>query len=205
MATQVRELMADPRRRQLAIVGALFLVLLALVWFFLLRGGGEPAEAPAPVPAAEDPVEPQTPAASRDPAKGGGGAVETFEVFASRDPFEPLVSAQAAASTAAGDSGGGDTATFIGGGSGSDPSDGSVGSASDGSGSVGGHRVRVIDVYQARQGTTAQVEVDGTVYRAQEGETFAGSFRLVEASGRCATLLFGDDQFTLCEGEEILK
>jgi hypothetical protein len=43
------------------------------------------------------------------------------------------------------------------------------------------------------------------VYTAQEGETFADSFQLVSASGRCATMLFGDDQFTLCEGEEILK
>ncbi len=65
--------------------------------------------------------------------------------------------------------------------------------------------MRVVDVYRAKQGPTSQVEVDSTVYTASEGERFADNFELVNASGQCATMLFGDDQFTLCEGEEILK
>ena len=211
MATQVRDLMGDPRRRQMAIVGALFVLLLAAVWFFLLRGSGDPAEQPVAVPAAEEPAEPESASPPPERTKDGGGAVETFEVFASRDPFEPLVDADAAASTG-GDAGGGGgaTATFIDGGTGGGgetnaSGGGSTSGGSDGSGSVEGHRVSVVDVFEGGQGTTAQVEVDGTVYRVQPGETFADSFQLVEASGRCATMLYGDDQFTLCEGEEILK
>jgi hypothetical protein len=61
----------------------------------------------------------------------------------------------------------------------------------------------VVDV-RARGGR-AQIQVDGTVYTVDEGETFADNFQLVDASGECATMLFGDDEFTLCEGEEILK
>ena len=69
--------------------------------------------------------------------------------------------------------------------------------------SVGGHRVRVVDVFP--NGRRAQIQVDGTVYTVDEGEVFAENFQLVSASGECATMLFGDDEFTLCEGEEILK
>jgi hypothetical protein len=47
--------------------------------------------------------------------------------------------------------------------------------------------------------------VDGTVYTVEEGERFATSFELLSLNGDCATMLYGDDQFTLCEGEEILK
>ena len=70
---------------------------------------------------------------------------------------------------------------------------------------VGDHRVKVVDVYTQNGRDRAQIQVDGTVYTVDEGEEFADNFRLVSASGRCATILFGDDEFTLCEGEEILK
>jgi hypothetical protein len=207
MATPEQELARDPRRRQLAIIGGLAILLLVLVWFFLLRGGDEPpAAAPAAAPAAPAQPAPQ-PSGHDDGGKDkGGGAVETFEVFASRDPFDPLVSDTSASS---GGESSGSTSTFIGGGGGSGGSgNGSTGGGSgsgDGSSTVGGHRVRVVDVYRGKQGPTAQVEVDSTVYTASEGERFADNFQLVSASGQCATMLFGDDQFTLCEGEEILK
>ena len=209
MATSEQELARDSRRTQLAVIGGLAVLLLVLVWFFLLRGGDEPpAEAPAAAPAV--PAQPSLePSQHQDAGKNkGGGAVETFEVFASRDPFDPLVSDAAASG---GEETGGSTSTFIGGGGGSgDSGDGGTGGGSgsgsgDGSSTVGGHRVRVVDVYRAKQGPTAQVEVDSTVYTASEGERFADNFELVNASGQCATMLFGDDQFTLCEGEEILK
>jgi hypothetical protein len=63
--------------------------------------------------------------------------------------------------------------------------------------------VRVVDVFP--NGRTAQIQVDGTVYTVDEGEEFAANFRLISASGQCVTMLFGDDEFTLCEGEEVLK
>jgi hypothetical protein len=186
-----------PEPKQIALVVGVLVVLLAAVWFLLLRGdGGEEAAAVQPVPPA--PV--TTPAPAKPGA--GKGTVETFEVFAPRDPFEPLISEGAVGGGGAstGDTTGG---TQVGGTTGGTPG-GTTGGAAGGT-AVGGHRVQVIDVFRASGGTRAQVEVDGTVYTVGPGETFAENFQLVSASEQCATMLFGDDQFTLCEGEEILK
>jgi hypothetical protein len=193
-------------RRQLGLIAGIVLVLLFLVWFLFLRGGGEPQveeAAPAPAPEAA-PETPQPSPSEPDRAGGGGGGVETFEVFAARDPFDPLISAGSGTTTGGATTGGTQIggATNTGGGTTgqSDPNGGTAGASS-----VGGHRVKVVDVYRAQGGPRAQVAVDGTVYTADEGERFADSFQLLSAAGECATMLFGDDQFTLCEGEEILK
>jgi hypothetical protein len=184
---------------QIAVALAVLVVLLGALWFLVLRGGGEEPTAPAPAPAAA-PQAPATPA-PKPANKPGGGPVETFEVFAPRDPFEPLVltggggGAGAGGTTTVGTTTGGAASGGSGGGGGG----GGAGTA------VGSHRVQVVDVYRAGGGTRAQVEVDGTVFTVRRGETFADNFQLVSASGQCATMLYGDDQFTLCEGEEILK
>jgi hypothetical protein len=191
-------------RRVIALVGALVVVLLLALWFLVLRDASpEPEEAAAPAPqAAPAPAPEPEPEADKRAARPGGGPVETFQVFAPRDPFEPLVSPDssggAADTGATVDTGGGGVIT--------NGSGGAPGGAVDSGGStVGGHTVSVIDVFTARGRRRAQVEVDGTVYKVNEGETFADNFKLLSASGECANMLFGDDQFTLCEGEEILK
>lgn len=189
--------------QQLAIVGGVVLVvLLGLVYFFFLRGGGEEEIAPPPVaegiPAPEDPEVPVDEDDDDD-----DGEVETFEVFAPRDPFEPLVSAAGGGGTAV-DGGDGDVT----GGGGDGTGDGDVtvdGDPEPDGDTIGDHRVEVVDVYTANGQGRAQIQVDGTVYTVDEGEGFAENFRLVSTSGSCATILFGDDEFTLCEGEEILK
>lgn len=194
-------------------VGAIVLLLL-LLWFFFLRPDEDAAEtvtpaAPAPVVTPEEEEEEEAPS-RRTP-------VETFEVFAPKDPFDPLISAAAAAGggatdgtittdgttttdstttndgTTTADGTGTTTTTTTTGGDGGDSED------------VGGHRVRVIDVFRDGGRGRAQVQVDGTVYTVDEGERFAQNFQLLSTSGQCATILFGDDEFTLCEGEEILK
>lgn len=194
------------------------LLLLILVWFFLLRGDDDVDEtaapaAPAPATTPVDEEEEEAGAPRRRP-------VETFEVFAPKDPFDPLISASAA-------SGGGGTTTADGGGTttttdGTTTTTDGTGTTTDGTGTtttttsgssgggdggsnVGGHRVRVIDVFQEDGEGRAQVQVDGTVYTVDEGERFAQNFQLLSTSGQCATMLYGDDEFTLCEGEEILK
>ena len=194
--------------QQLAIVGGvLVVVLLGLVYFFFLRGGGE-EEVIAPPPQAEGvpaPEETVPPAEEDGDDDDDTGQVENFDVFAPRDPFKPLVSA--------GGVPGGGTAAPAGGGDGdggagepTDPGDGTEPTAPDDDGeTVGDHRVKVVDVYVENGENRAQIQVDGSVYTVDEGEEFANNFRLVSASGRCATILFGDDEFTLCEGEEILK
>jgi hypothetical protein len=110
------------------------------------------------------------------------GRIETSEVFASRDPFLPVVEPPP------------------GDGEGTTTPEGFAGGESR---PLGGHRVRLVGVAEGTRG--AQIQVNGTLHGVSEGEDFAASFRLLSISGDCATMLFGDDQFTLCEGEEILK
>ena len=182
----------------LALVGGIALVLIAAVYFLFLKGGGEeePVAAPLPQTAPAPTTEPTT---APEP---GNGPVENFEVFAPRDPFEPLVSTGGAGTgTGTGTVEGGTGQT---GGTAGPGETGGTGVAGGGQ-QVGRHRVQVIDVYRQNGRDRAQIQVDDTVYTVDEGENFATNFRLVSASGGCATMLFGDDEFSLCEGEEILK
>ncbi|MDQ4095227.1 MAG: hypothetical protein M3174_03350 [Actinomycetota bacterium] len=199
--------------RQVAIALGAILVLLALFWFFFLRGGDDATE--------EIATPPTSPGVTTPPPEegvGGGGGnggdgggkppVKTFEVFASRDPFDPLLTADAGGET--GDTGDtGDT--------GEEPTDtGEEPTDTDGDGdiddddappggtdgeTVEGHSVSVIAITE----NGASIQVDDVVYEVGEGETFAENFELLSTSGECATVLYGDDQFTVCEGEEILK
>jgi len=198
-----------PVRLLLAVAAVVLLVF--LVWFVFLRAddAGVDAVAPSPVPtSAEETPEPEDTVSG--PKKNG--PVETFEVFAPKDPFDPLISAATAggeAGAANGQTGAtGEGATETAGDDGTTtttitgPGGGGGGDAGE---TVGGRRVRVIDVFAGRNGPRAQIQVDGTVYTVDEGDRFAQNFQLLSASGRCSTMLFGDDEFTLCEGEEILK
>ena len=218
------------------VIGGLLLVLL-VVYFLFLRGGGEEPEAAAPPPAPPAEVVP-TPTEPGKPDKEG--PVETFEVFASKDPFKPLITAAGLGGDTTGGDGttgtdtngdgvidgddiggtdpGGDTNgdgvidgddTDSGSGNGDDSSDGSGngdGTSNGGGGQqVDGRTVRLIDVFTVNGEQRAQIQVDGTVYTVDEGERFAENFELLDISGQCASILYGDDQFTICEGEEILK
>jgi hypothetical protein len=71
---------------------------------------------------------------------------------------------------------------------------------------VGATVVRLVTIADtADRGTRASITVNGQGFDVGEGETFATSFRVLDISGSCATLLFGDSRFTLCTGEEIRK
>lgn len=209
-----------PPQIALAVLGLLLLLL--LVWFFFLRPSDDVAEVATPT----TPAPATTPEEEEDEgaAPGRRSPVETFEVFAPKDPFDPLISASAATggatagattTTTDGTTTGGTTTT-----DGTTTDGTTTGGTTDGTGTtttttttgggddgedVGGHRVRVIDVYRDGGENRAQIQVDGTVYTVDEGERFAQNFQLMSTSGQCATMLYGDDEFTLCEGEEILK
>ena len=212
---------------QLALAAGGVLLLLVVLWFVFLRGGGDDSTletAPAPPPVEGEPLVPVDPGDGDEGGPGGKGPVETFEVFAPKDPFKPLV-------TPVSDTGDGttpptsgidtdgdgqiDTVPPPGGGTGDGTGDGTTDGTGNGTGTgngsggggenVGGHRVSLVDVFRAEGGQRAQVQVDGTVYTVDEGERFADNFQLLSINGECATMLYGDDQFTLCEGEEILK
>ena len=78
--------------------------------------------------------------------------------------------------------------------------------AATGPGAV--QRVSLIDISSEAGGATlASIQVNDTLYVVAEGEQFAGSYQVVSLSESegCAQLLYGDDGFRVCEGEELLK
>lgn len=130
----------------------------------------------------------QSPSPSPSPSEP---PIETFEVFEAKDPFRPLVVP-----------GGAPPASITG----STPSPGSTGGgAAGGAAPTGGQRVQLLDVFTDAGATKAQIKVASTVFTVLPGDVFANNFKLVSISGDCATLLHGDDKFTLCEGEEVFK
>lgn len=195
------------------IIGGLLLLLL-LVYFFFLRGGGEDTVDVAPPPPAPTEVAPSPTDGPKKPGKDG--PIETFELFASKDPFKPLISLTGTGTTGEAVDGGTDTdgdgepdgtGDGTGDGSGDGNGDGGDGSGEGNGGGqqIDGRTVRLVDVFTENGEQRAQIQVDGTVYTVDEGERFAENFELLDISGQCASILYGDDQFTICEGEEILK
>jgi hypothetical protein len=179
------------RERNLLII--LGVVVLAVGGFFLFTslGGEEEQSAPTPVPS--------PPAVEATPGTGAGEppseAPQVFRFFGGRDPFVPLIVAEAGA-------GGAGTAPAQ---TDETPTDGGVQPVPDGAegdqedlgGVAGGKSVTVIDVIDA---DTVQVEVDGDAFTVDEGEQFARNFEVASVSGACARFLFGDESFTVCKG-----
>jgi hypothetical protein len=182
----------------LGVVVALGLLVVFVVQPLLSGDDAAPGSASVPEPAAAEPEE--LPAAD-EPA--GEPVPETFEVFSARDPFHQLIQRPATSSLPAGDTAG---STGSVGSTGSTDGTGSTSPSPGGSAQVGGTTVQLVDVFTDDDGVEkVLVEVNGTGYQVAEGESFAGSFRLLDISGSCATFLFGDSRFVLCEGESIRK
>jgi hypothetical protein len=188
MATEIEVLEGPGRRINPALIVVLAVILLGAVFFFVVKPlfFGENTATPTAPPAATSVIKPSvkpspTPAAPPP---------ETFEVFESKDPFRPLVSEGGAA--------GGTTSTGT-----------TAGTTSAGAAGApapsGGQQVSVVDVFTDNGVTKAQVKVGSTVFTVAPGDTFATTFKLVSISGNCATMLNGDDKFTLCKGEEVIK
>jgi hypothetical protein len=71
--------------------------------------------------------------------------------------------------------------------------------------SVGGQRVSLVHVYSKNGVWYAQTKVGDTTYSPAVGTVFAGSYKLLATSAHSATYLYGDEQFDLTEGQEVLK
>jgi hypothetical protein len=191
--------MSARERNLLILLGVLAVA--ALAWFLLFGGGGDAEEEAAPTP-----VTPPSPAPTAEPVPPAGPnrrPPRTFAFFGGRDPFVPLVVAEEGA-------GGTGTATAP-----TEPTDGETpadgfeptNGDQDGDGgggapvSMGGRDVQLIDVFTRNGEPVVQVSVDGETFVVGEGERFAGNFQVTNIEGTCATFLFGDESFTLCEGE----
>lgn len=216
---EVEETTTGPNRTPLLIVAGVAVVAIIglLLWMFVLGGEDDVFE---PVPSAADATAPagdeSPPAAAVE--DDGPPPVETVEVFLSRDPFQPVRPDAAPVD-------GGDDGTAPGPSDPSDPTDPGPSDPSDptdptppddgdtdpapkngdDSATVEGHEVELIDVFEENGARRITIRVDSTLYTVGEGETFADNFRVLSIDPPCATLLYGDNQFTLCEGERVRK
>jgi hypothetical protein len=119
------------------------------------------------------------------------------DVSARQDPFKPLVVAPVAVAPAA-------PAAPAPAGT-TDVPPATTGTTGGSSASVGGQRVALVHVYTKNGKQYAQTKVGDKVYSPLVGEVFGGSYKLLATSGKSATYLFGDEQFSLSEGQEVLK
>jgi hypothetical protein len=165
----------QPRERALIIIVGA-IALLAIVYLLFLSGGG--GSEPEAFPTSTPSII-STASASPTPT----APPETFEVFEGKDPFRALVAA----------------------GGGIQPTPGGTSSPGPSGGTSASQRVTLVDISGSGSNRTATVEVDSTEYKVQEGDTFAGSYRVKDLSATCGTFVFGDETFTLCVGQEVLK
>lgn len=182
---------SNRRALVLAAVG-LGVVLVAVLATTLLGGGGEtPAPAPPRVAA------PAATTTTTGVAPGERPA-ETFEVFATKNPFTPLVgTTPAGATTTTVPTGPGGTATTA-------PPGATTTTA--GVEPRRAQRVALLDIFTDAGQRLATVRVNDTVYeRLKPGDTFGVSYKVVSLEEQCGTFLFGDERFRLCVGEEVLK
>jgi hypothetical protein len=169
----------QPRERALIIIVGI-IALLAIAYLLFLSGGEDTPEVfPTFTPRS-------TPRVTASPTPETTAPPETFEVFEGKDPFRPLV-----------------TDSTAGGGGGPAPSPGS--SPGSSGGTDGSQQVTLVDISGSGANRTATVEVNSTEYQVKEGETFAESYRVKDLTASCGTFVFGDEQFTLCVGQEVLK
>lgn len=208
----VQDPAANRQRVLLIVLGAV--VVLALLWLFvlapLLAGDDDEIDDPAAVVPEETDAPELTPSPQITDAQEL--PVETFEVFLSRDPFRPVRAAPAADGTTGGATTGGVTTGGVttGGETTGAPTTPTPGAPTTGgtggeSAQVDGREVALIDVFVEDGVERAVVQVDGSAHEVGEGDTFAENFRVLSIDPPCVTLLFGDDAFTLCEGDRVLK
>jgi hypothetical protein len=201
------------------LVGVAAVILLAVVVLpgVLFGGGGESDDA-QPAAAVGSPTTTTTAASLGSPD------VETFEVYSSKNPFKPLAAVDAPASEPTGAETVDTTDTTV---PLLDPAfdDGFVVVVPDDNAPIAEDpstsppttagppprqpdRVSLLEVFTDAGGqVVGSVRVNDITYQVAEGDEFATSYRAVDLdiSSRCGQLLFGDEGFGLCEGDEVLK
>lgn len=192
---------AASNNRRLTIVLAVGGVAIALfAAYSLFSGGGGGGTAIAPT-------------STQTATSGHGGAQSTpsttapgaptlpngqFDVFATRNPFEPAIQVTDTSGTTP--TGGGVTPPST------TSTGGTVTPTTPASPEPsGGTTVAVIDVFDQAGTTVAVVQVGSTQYTVAPGQTFATSYKVVSLSGTCGQFLFGDSPFSLCKGEQVIK
>lgn len=169
---------------------------LAVAFMLLVNLGGDdedqalPTFTPTPRPTATETAEPD------------GVPPITPDGFEGRDPFQPLVVVGDGGGNGDVDGNGGVDGNGNGNG-GPAPAPTSTARPADGDGET--RTVTLLDIFTQDGERMATVSVDGQEFTVTEGETFADNFRLIELTEECGTFVFGDEQFTLCIGQEVRK
>jgi hypothetical protein len=193
------------------IVGGVCVALLAA--FNLMSGGGgggggssDQSSAIPPITTAESPgsAAAGTTATTAPPAPDLPNG--EFDVFATRNPFEPAVQVTSDTTDAgtvpnAGTTDAGTSGSSTQAGTPTDTTPPATGSPQPSAGTT----VALIDVFDQGGVTMARVQVGSTVYTVAAGQTFATSYKVVSISGTCGQFLYGDSPFSLCEGEQVIK
>lgn len=177
-------------------LGVVALVGLLVFLFVFVLGGDDAGEVTAPTPPASSP-----PAIQATPGTGVGEPTDepprAVTFFGGRDPFVPLIVATPAAPDGSPGPNGSPLPTT------SPPPDGGTdgtdGDPTNGDGiAVTGRPVVLIDVLDD---SSVQVEVEGEPVTVTEGQRFARSYQVLSVEANCARFLYGDESFTLCEGQ----
>jgi hypothetical protein len=197
---------SGPNNRNLTIILAIGGVVIALFAAYSLfsGGGGSGPSTLAP---------PSTQSADAGPHGGDQTIPSTttpgqpnlpngqFDVFATRNPFEPAVEVTPVQPDTGSTTGGTST-----------PPDTTPAAGTDTTTTVpasqnptAGTTVAVIDVFPQGTTTAAVVQVGSTQYTVVAGQVFATSYKVVSLSGTCGQFMFGDSPFTLCEGQQVIK
>jgi hypothetical protein len=202
--------MGAGERRRLIILGSVLglVVVVFLAKMVLFSGGGGSKSAVTT-------ATPTTLAAGQTtttttPSSRSTRTPATFDVFATKNPFEPVIIVTPTTS-------GTGVTTPTTGTTGTTGTPGTPGTNPSGPGVVTtttvpsnepaqGTSVALLDVFQQADGTPmAKVQVGSTVYTVGAGDVFAVSYRVVSLNAPCGQFLFGDAPFKLCVGEEVIK
>lgn len=231
---QVGAPQTDGRRRLLMLAGGAAVVILAVLVLpgLLFGGGGGDVEDPTsfsvpPAPAApvapgegavpetmaafsaKNPFEPLLDLAAAPPAEAPTDAADptapATTVVLPNESF-PVVEGGGQATPAPSDPGAGGSAP--------DAAPGDVGGETTTTTAPPGppprqpDRVAMLEIFTDPGGqVVATIRVNDVVHQVAEGDEFATSYRVVslDIRSRCGQLLFGDERFGLCEGDETLK
>jgi hypothetical protein len=181
----------DGKRRMLLLAGgvAVLLVLLVGVYFLFLKGGSSSNNgASGLVPSAHNASRP-----TGGVVKKAGAATRTlpstFNNVLARDPFKPLYVPPPPKPSAA-------------------PTSGTTGTTTTTTTAMAGSSstpVTLMKVYAQNGKHYAQTKVGNAVYTAAVGQTFGGTFQLLNIAGSSATYVQGDEQFSLSVGQVVLR
>jgi hypothetical protein len=227
-----------PRQRNVALIAIVAVVALAALGLggYVLLGGD--ADVDGVVAASDDDVAVTNPDPEPTPAPDALAVgvealpVVTYDVFLSRDPFDPVVPEPVAAASDGGssevqviddtDTSGGANDGSNDGSSGdgyTDGSGGDDGNDDDGNGDAGSEACRggteevvcdghVLSLLSLTTGadTVAVVQVDTETYEVQRGQVFAERFLFLDVvDERTVRLLYGDEVFHISIGERVMK